>query len=45
MLLRAGDPVIAARLRAWYRHWIDDEQLVAPIILVRHPAFAAFVCS
>jgi len=43
MLVRARDPITAARLRNWYQHWIDDEVLLAPVILARHPAFAAFL--
>jgi hypothetical protein len=43
MLVRTADRDTAARLRSWYQHWIDDEVLLAPVILARHPAFAAFV--
>lgn len=43
MLVRAADPAVAARLRAWYREWLEDEQLLAPVIVPRHPAFFAFV--
>lgn len=44
MLVRAvRDPGAADRLRRWYRDWIDDEPLLSPILLARHPAFAAFL--
>lgn len=44
MLVRAArDPDAAARLRRWYQYWIDDEPLLSPILLARHPAFAAFL--
>lgn len=43
-LVRAGqDHAVAELVRRYYQEWISSEPLLAPLVLARHPEFAAFL--